>query len=256
MIGSIASLLCFAFSGMVIAQVDYIAHRGASYIAPENTVISAKLAWQQDVDAVELDIHLSKDKKLMVIHDGNTKRTSGYDFQVKETNSKILRKLDVGSFKDEKYKGEKIPFLNEIIETVPLGKKLVIELKSGGDVLPELKKVIKQCGKQSQMIFICFDMQTILKAKQMFPKIPGYWLCGNKEELVKNIKTIADSGLQGVDLNYSIIDEQVMELARNLNLDVIAYTVNDPAIAKNLLGFGVKGITTDRAEWLKKQVNN
>jgi glycerophosphoryl diester phosphodiesterase len=254
--GVFASLLSFMFSGVLIAQVDYIAHRGASYIAPENTVISAKLAWEIDVDAVELDIQLSKDNKLMVIHDGNTKRTSGYDFVVKETGSKILRKLDVGSFKDEKYKGEKIPFLNEIIETVPPGKKLVVELKSGGDVLPELKNVVRNCGKQPQLIFICFDLQIILNAKQIFPEIPCYWLCGNKEELVKNIKTISDSGLQGVDLNFSIIDEKVISLAKSLNLDIIAYTVNDPTIAKKLIDYGVKGITTDRPDWLKNQINN
>jgi glycerophosphoryl diester phosphodiesterase len=248
-------LLYFMFSSLLIGQVSFIAHRGASFLAPENTLASDKLAWELNSDAVELDIHLSKDKKLMVIHDSNTKRTSGQDFQVKETSSKILRKLDVGSFKDEKYKGEKIPFLNEIIETVPAGKKLVVELKSGSNVLPKLKSVVKKCGKQSQLIFICFDSQTILKAKQIFPKIPCYWLCGKKEDLLKNIKSIADSGLEGVDLNYSIIDEEVMGLARSLKLDVIAYTVNDPAIAKKLIGLGVKGITTDRIEMLKDQVN-
>ena len=128
-------------------QVTYIAHRGASYDAPENTLAAAKLAWEMNVDAVEVDIHLSKDNKIMVIHDGNTKRTTGEDFIVIDTNSDVLRKLDAGSFKGEKFKGEKIPFLEEIIETIPEGKKLVVELKSRDHVLPKMEQILKNNKK-------------------------------------------------------------------------------------------------------------
>ena len=72
------------------AQVQIIAHRGASYLAPENTVASAKLAWELGADAVEVDIFLSKDNRIMVIHHPNTKRTSGKDYEVKNTSSDIL----------------------------------------------------------------------------------------------------------------------------------------------------------------------
>jgi glycerophosphoryl diester phosphodiesterase len=249
-------LFCVAFSHLLTGQISYIAHRGASFLAPENTLSSARLAWELNADAVELDIYLSKDGKIMVIHDSNTKRTSGQDYKVKETNSNILRNLDVGSFKDSKYKGEKIPFLDEMINTIPVGKKLVIELKSGSDVFPKLKKIVKKCGKQDQLIFICFDKQAIITAKQLFPKNPCYWLCGNKEDLLKNIRSIADSGVDGVDLNYQIVDEQVMNTAKDLKLDVIVYTVNDPEVAKRIIKYGVIGITSDRSDWLKKQIES
>src|SRR4030042_6528931 len=95
-------------SGLCSGQVEIIAHRGASYLAPENTVASSMLAWELCSDAVEVDIYLSKDNRIMCIHDSNTKRTSGQDYVVKETDSGVLRKLDVGLFKDSKYKGEKI----------------------------------------------------------------------------------------------------------------------------------------------------
>ncbi len=238
-------------STVVNSQVQYIAHRGASFLAPENTMASAKLAWSQGVDAVELDIYLSKDSKIVVIHDGNTKRTSGQDFKVKETESKILRKLDVGSYKDEKFKGERIPFLTEEIDAIPKGKMLVVELKSYSEVLPELKKIVDKSGKQNQLIFICFDKTAILETKKLFPANRCYWLCGNKEMLKKEIKSIADAGLDGVDLSNSIIDEEVMALAKSLKLDIVAYTVDDPVEAKRLVNLGVKGITTNRPEWLK-----
>ena len=122
-------LLCVIFANISVSQVRYIAHRGASYQAPENTLASTKLAWKLGADMVECDIYLSKDHQIMAIHDGNTKRLSGIDLKVGNSLAKDLRKLDVGSFKSEKYKGEKIPYLRELIGTTPEGKYLVVEIK-------------------------------------------------------------------------------------------------------------------------------
>ena len=130
------------------SQVKIIAHRGASWLAPENTVASANLAWEKGADAVEADIYLTKDNKVICIHDSNTKRTTGQDYNVAETDSKVLRKLDAGSFRDEKYKGEKLPFLSEIIKTVPDGKELVVEIKCKIEVLPYLEKTVRKYQKK------------------------------------------------------------------------------------------------------------
>ncbi len=90
-------LLLTFFSLSVMAQPYIIAHRGASWLAPENSVASANLAWDLGADAVEIDIYLTKDNKVMVMHDRNTKRTTGgeYSFDIKETKSGKLRKIDV-----------------------------------------------------------------------------------------------------------------------------------------------------------------
>ena len=143
------------------SQVEIIAHRGASWLAPENTVASANLAWEKGADAVEVDIYLSKDNKIICSHDATTKRTSGRDYRIADTESRILRKLDVGTFKDEMYKGEKIPFLKEIIRTVPPGKELVVEIKCKSEILPYLQKVIRKNSNNRNFTFICFDFQTI-----------------------------------------------------------------------------------------------
>lgn len=238
------------------AQVVYIANRGASYDAPENTVASAELAWKMNADAVEVDIRLSKDRKIMVINDANTKRTTGEDYDVSDTNSDVLRKLDAGSHKGKKYQGEKIPFLEELIETLPKDKKLVIALKSRDNILPQMKQILKNSGKLSRMIFICSDKETIIKVKKAYPGNRCYWLCGNKEELLANIQSLAEAGIDGINLNYSIIDEQVMALSQKHGLEVAAYTVNDPEEAKLLIGLGVTKITTNRPEWLKNEVKN
>lgn len=233
------------------SQVKTIAHRGASFTAPENTVAAAKQAWAQNADAVELDIYLTKDSKVVVIHDKSTKRTTGVDLLVAESTSEELRKLDAGSFKGEQYKGEKIPFLEEMIATVPSNKQLIIELKCGVEVLPYLKEVVEKSGKKSSCCFIGFDWNTIAETKKMFPTNPCYWLTGKKDLLMEKLKATAEAGIDGVDLHYKIIDEEVVNAAKQENLKVIAWTVDDIAEAKRLKELGVEGITTNKPAEIK-----
>jgi glycerophosphoryl diester phosphodiesterase len=240
--------------GMLNAQVQIIAHRGASYLAPENSVTAARLAWELNADAVEVDIYLTSDNKIMCLHDANTRRTTGADYLIKETSSRVLRRLDAGSFKDEKYRGEKIPFLNEVIKTIPHGKELVIELKCGSEVLPFLRKEINRYGKDKRFVFICFDLQTITYTREMFPENPCYWLCSSRELFNANLPLVALSGLQGVSLSYNIINEEVAEEVRNLDLELFTWTVDNPEEAKRLILLSVKGITTNRPGWLKDQI--
>ncbi|NSW95450.1 MAG: hypothetical protein HPY62_12150 [Bacteroidales bacterium] len=158
---SVLSFMLFIASVSLNAQVEIIAHRGASFDAPENTVSAVKLAWEQGADAVETDIWLSKDNRIVCIHDANTKRTTGADYTIKETDSETLRSLDAGSFKDTRFKGEKIPFLEEVLAEVPRGKGLVIEIKCGREVIPILKKVLDKSGRNKNISIIAFDFQTI-----------------------------------------------------------------------------------------------
>lgn len=245
--------LMFMFT-TVSSQVQIIAHRGASHLAPENTVAASLLAWQLGADAVEVDIYLSGDNKIICIHDSNTKRTTGEDHPVKDTDSKILRKLDAGSFKAPEYKGEKIPFLKEIIKSVPAGKELVVELKCGSEVLPFLKKDILKYGKNRSFVFIAFDFKTISDTKKTFPGNSCYWLCSNKALLAKNLPLVPLEKLEGVSLSYGLIDEKVAAEVRILGLELFTWTVDDPEEARRLMALGVKGITTNRPGWLREQI--
>ena len=244
------------FMVLNISAQNIIAHRGASYLAPENTVASAKLAWELGADAVELDVYLSKDNRLMVIHDKDTKRTcSGKkNLTIEKTPSTLLRDLDAGVWKGDGFKGEKIPFLKEMIETIPDGKKLVVEIKCGSEIIPILKRCIEKSGKADQIIFICFGWQTILDTQKEFPDNKCYWLSSSKTGLSKKIKQVAENGLAGVNLKYSIIDEKVVELAKENGIEVLAWTVDDPNKAKELTEIGVVAITTNRPKWMRDEM--
>lgn len=241
----------------LMAQNSFIAHRGASYIAPENTVASANKAWELGADAVEIDVHLSKDNRVMVIHDKDTKRTCNgkKNLEIAQTPSILLRDLDAGIWKGDEFKGEKIPFLSEIIETIPMGKTLVVEIKCGKEAMPALLRSIEKSGKQDQVVFISFSWQTILAAHETFPENKCYWLSSLKPGLKKKMLQASEKGLTGVNLKHSIIDANIISIAKTNNLEVLCWTVDDPTAAQNLTELGVTGITTNRPQWLKEEMN-
>lgn len=252
------TILLALFTFGLSAQPAIIAHRGASYLAPENTIASANLAWELNADAVEVDVYLSSDNRVVVIHDKTTKRTclGKKSMKIANTPSEVLRTLDAGVWKDETYQGEKIPFLSEIIETVPSQKKLVVEIKCGSEVLPHLKRVVENSGKQEQIVFIAFGWNTILDTKKVFPENKCYWLSSVKIGLKNKMEQAAERGLEGVNLNHKIIDEGVMQMAAENNLEVLTWTVDDPAEAERLAKLGVAGITTNRPGWMREQLKD
>ena len=121
-----------------------IAHRGASGEAPENTMVAFKLAWELGADGIEGDFHLTRDGHIVAIHDKDTNKvTKGKNkLIVKKTSLKELQSLDVGSWKNETYSKARIPTLEDVIDSLPEGKKFFIEIKCGTEIMKPLIKVI------------------------------------------------------------------------------------------------------------------
>lgn len=246
--------------------VEIVGHRGASYDAPENTLASVNLAWKRGADAVEIDIYLSKDGKIVAFHDKTTKRTAGGGkHKIADLTLAELRKLDAGSWKNKKYKGEQIPTLAEVLKTIPAGKRLFIEIKCGPEVLPVLRRDLKTAGKKPQQTAIIgFSYDTMKKAKIELPQLDVFWVVGLKQNKVtkrwrpslnKLIRDAKSAGLQGVHLsNKPVIDRKYVTKLHHSGLKVFVWTVNDLKSASRLKAAGVDGITTDRPGWLKKQL--
>lgn len=238
--------------------MEIIAHRGASKDAPENTMAAFNLAWQQKADAVELDIWQSKDGKIVVMHDGNTKRTAGFDGKISEQTWDELRARDAGSWKGTTWKGEKIPLLDEVLPTIPADKRLYIEIKCGPEVLPELERVIGASGKASQLVIIGFGYETMRQAKQLFPKIPVFFLSGflnGTPSIPSLIEKAKAAQLDGLDLLHSgPLDAEAVRQIKDAGLKVCVWTVDNDEAAKRLLAAGVEAFTTNRPQWLREQL--
>ncbi len=226
---------------------------------------SVLLAWQLGADAVEIDVYLSKDKRIVVIHDSNTKWASGVEYAVKQTSAAQLRTLDVGRFKDNKYAGEKIPFLEEVIDSVPEDKKLYVEIKCGKEILPYFQQIIDGSGKRDQIVLISFSLDVVKSSKHLMPDIPAYWILGTRrDEYTKEciyhdlgwITTAQKYSLDGLDVHSEGLTKDFADAVRATGLGLYVWTVNDPVEAERLMKLRVQGITTDRPAWLKLQMND
>lgn len=243
-----------------------IAHRGESYDAPENTLSSINLAWERNADAVEIDVQLSQDNKIVVIHDINTKRTGERNKLVNDQTLNELKELDVGIYKDIRWRGEKIPTLTEVLATVPNNKKIVIEIKCGIEIIEILKDEIGNSGLiAGQIEIIGFDLSVVAKTKQVLPNHKILWLVGLDYSFISKIfnpsidklitKTL-ENNLDGLDLwAGKMINQEFIQKVKSKGLMLYVWTVNDPVKAKKLYSYGINGITTDRGHWLKEKIS-
>ena len=231
----------------------YVGHRGASYLAPENTLASMKLAWELGADGAECDVMLTSDQKVVLFHDKNAKKLTGENFTIKETGWDELKSLELIPRETNlpEFSHETIPLLEDVLSVIPADRMLVIELKTGPEILPHLQKVIAQHWKSGNISFIAFDFEAIKQAKVLYPEVPCYYLSSFRSDLNKHFDAVVESGLDGVDLQHRIIDQELVERCRASGLDVWCWTVNDPDNALKMKELGVSAVTTDRPAWLK-----
>jgi glycerophosphoryl diester phosphodiesterase len=233
-----------------------IAHRGASRAAPENTLAAFRLAWEMGSDAIELDLHLASDGQLVVIHDSDTRRTTGVAGPVGSLTLEQIRRLDAGSWKDPRWKGERIPTLREVLDLTPKGKQVVVELKDSAALLGPLAREIARANLESdRIILIGFDHALMVEAKGRFPAHPIFWLYEFPENLQPAdwracrealISQARRGGLDGLDLEaHPVVDAAFVREIHAAGLKVLAWTVNDLPEASRLIAAVVDGITTD-----------
>jgi glycerophosphoryl diester phosphodiesterase len=260
--------------------MEIIGHRGAAFDAPENTLASFRLAWEQGADAIECDVWLSKDGRIVAIHDDDTARTAGIKELVADLPFEELHRFDVGRWRGQQFAGEVIPSLAEILETVPSGKRIFIEVKCGPEIVPELNRVVSESGLANEQIaVISFSTDVINAVKAGLPSIAAYWcidlakldqskprtersgVSGDLTRLLRFapcaalIATAKSIGANGLDLSASpTITPDFVQSAKTAGLPIYVWTVNDPIFAKQLIAAGVAGITTDRPAWLRSQL--
>ncbi|MCI0682047.1 MAG: glycerophosphodiester phosphodiesterase [Gemmataceae bacterium] len=262
----VAAILSCALSSAAAESgrpVEIIAHRGASHDAPENTVAALKLAWDQRADAGEFDVMLSKDGRIVAIHDADTKRVAGVDRKVVDQTLDELRRLDVGAWKGKKFAGERIPTLDEMLATVPPGKRVFIEVKCGPEIMPELDRVLRASRlKPEQVVVISFHADVVAASKKARPDLEACWVVSLKPAKGKKlptgeelIATAAAIRADGLDLSASkALDETFARKVKKARLKLYVWTVNELPLARRMIEIGVDGITTDRPAWLREEL--
>ena len=238
-------------------HLTVIAHRGASHLAPENTLAAVELAWRLGADAVEVDVRLTRDGRIVAIHDETTDRTAGTHLEVATAHSSQLRQLDVGRHKHPKFAGERIPYLEEVLQTVPPDRQLFVEIKCGPEILPPLVETLATSGKRSQVVIIGFDLATVKAAKAMLPDVPAHWLC-DKRVFASYDRSIVEQakagGVNGLDVHWTGVTRRFIQAVKAAGLRLYVWTVDDPAQALRLMAIGADGITTNRPGWIRRRI--
>lgn len=251
---------------MSLKNLKIIAHRGASYDAPENTLASVNLAWGQHINHVEIDVKLTKDNIIVVFHDDTTVRYNQIDALLNQYSFKELSTIDVGVFKGEQWKNERIPTLEQVLKTIPTNGTLVVELKDG----PEMENALVKLGEKNPIIwkqleFISFNYETICMAKKIFPNNKCLWLLDldynletaksapSNKQIIQKVK---QHNLDGIDVFAGkMADKSFFKTMHQENFEVYLWTINKLEHAKQYLPFSPDGLTTDRPKWIKEQLN-
>lgn len=231
---------------------------------------ATRLAWQQQADAVETDIYLGKDGKIIVFHDKTAKRTGGgRDVAIGDLTQAEARTLDAGGWKAPQFKGEKVPLLEEQIQSIPAGKRLLVEIKVGPEIVSELKRVLVATGGNERNItIISFNYDSLVEMRKQLPALKTLWLVGHPTpnakpaptaksppSVVEMIRAAKSAKLTGLDLQHTWpLTPADVKAIRDTGLELHVWTVNDVAVAKHWRDLGVASITTDRPAWLREQL--
>jgi glycerophosphoryl diester phosphodiesterase len=237
-----------------------VAHRGASHDAPENTLPSFRQAWVQGADAIEGDFHLTRDGRIICIHDYDTLRVSGTKLVVKDAKLEELRALDAGAWFKPEWKGTRLPTFMEVAATVPAGKKFYIEVKCGPEIVPTLLSEIREAGlKSEQVVVISFNAPVIRELKKLSPTLKACWLSGFKKggttlkpDTAEALVTLKDIHADGFSSQAdSRIDAAFIQGIRKEGFEYHCWTIDDPKQAQHFLEIGAQSITTNRPAFLR-----
>ena len=235
---------------LVYVNTSVIAHRGASSDAPENTLAAFQLAWEQGADAIELDVHRTKDGRLVVIHDSDTRRTTGERGAVAQQSASVLRQFDAGSWKGARWRAERLPLLEEVLEIVPSSSRVYVELKTDAECLPELHRVIGGCAvRPEQVVLMSSDYETMQAARSAISTCACGWIIDRPwkaQRLSRVLERAARGGLQCLAFSSEWpLEDGVIEAVHGAGLRVDAWTVDEPRRARALARAGIDGIITN-----------
>jgi glycerophosphoryl diester phosphodiesterase len=237
--------------------IELIAHRGASHDAPENTLAAFRLAWETGADGIEGDFRLSRDGEIVCHHDATTGRTAGVSLTVADTTLARLRELDVGARYGAGWRGERIPTLREVIATVPPGKKLYIELKSGPEILPPLAAILAGADLDlRQLVILAFSEEVITAAREQLPRVKALWLDDTRTPAIESVlRTLERTGACGLSCRArSAIDAQFIRALHDAGREVHIWTVDAPRTAARFAALGAASVTTNRPGWLRARL--
>lgn len=232
-----------------------IAHRGLSGLYPENTLISFQKALDYQPDCLELDIHLTKDRQIVICHDATLERTTDGTGNICDYTLKELKQFNASNHFSEKTGFQEIPSLDEYFDLIR-GRDIItlIEFKGGGSAYPGLEELlidkIRKEGRSGQVVVSGFNHLQMVKFKAMATemKVGVPYRCG----MVNPGKYGKEIGMDYLHPHYETLDRKTVDEIHSYGLKINAWgngsSIDDPDVIRNLISYGVDGIMTNRAD--------
>jgi len=234
-----------------------IAHRGASGVAPENTLAAFQAALDADADGIELDITRCATGEIVVIHDDTLDRTSDGSGRVVETPFSALRDLDAGSWFAPRFAGQRIPTLEEVLDLVDHRLLVAVEIKGrdlrGTGLEAEVAEMVRSRGLQREVIISSFNPMALVRIRRAAPELQRGLICAPIR--LAPFGGIAARWLvrpQALHLHHSQVDAGTLRRARRSGYRISVWTVNDARTMAEMIELGVDGIITNRPRRLRE----
>jgi glycerophosphoryl diester phosphodiesterase len=227
-------------------MVKIMGHRGAPEDAPENTLGSFRRALAVGVAAVELDVQLTKDDRLAVIHDETLDRTTNGKGRVKDFTLTELQRLDAG-------RGEPVPSLEEVFDLVQGQAELFVELKHP-EAAGALRRFFQERRAFAVATVISFWHPAVKALKEAEPRLAtGVLMVGCPADPVGLARAARADTLV---LNYRYVNRELADAARRQDMRVIVWNIDDPEILEPYLAMNLYGICTNRPGKIMNYLNN
>jgi glycerophosphoryl diester phosphodiesterase len=232
-----------------------IAHRGASAVAPQNTLAAFRRAAELGADGVELDVHLSADGVPVVIHNFDVDGLTDGIGKVTDKTLAELKELDAGEKFAPQFAGERIPTLAEVLEALE-GKLLVnVELKdvspAGVGLEEPVAEVVRQHGMESKVLFSSFNPFTLRRMRPLAPNIPsGLLYAHDLPTYLRRAWLGPFTPHEARHPDAEMTDARLVKWCHARKLRINVWTVDDPAEMKRLIALGVDGIITNKPDVL------
>ncbi len=237
-----------AMRGEKMKKVKIFAHRGASAYAPENTLEAFSLAMEQGADGIELDVQMTRDGELVVIHDETIDRVSGGKGFVKDFTLEELKKFSVSNG-FEKYPEVRIPTLQEVLELVkPSAMEVNIELKTGIFWYPEIERkvldLVRREGMEERVIYSSFNHYSIQKIRQLSPEAETAYLIGDVMlDVAAYTKNTGVKGLHPALFHVKMAD--FLKEYKESGVALRVWTVNDKEQIRWMIDEGMDAVITN-----------
>ncbi|MDD3966242.1 MAG: glycerophosphodiester phosphodiesterase family protein [Candidatus Marinimicrobia bacterium] len=234
----------------ICAETKIIAHRGFSSAAPENTQTAFREAITVGADYFELDVHQSRDGKLVVIHDGSVNRVSsnGMTGKIADMSFREIRKVRAGYSKKygETFKNARIPTLKQALRLAKNKIRVCVEIKAP-DIEAAVLKAVYDLKMEKQVIIFAFDYGVLKNMREMDKDIPLLYLRSVVDSTVIADATAIKAAAIGAGRPTAITAELLKEVHAN-DMELWQWTVNDPNDMQRLLDIGIDGIITDHPD--------